>query len=125
MAHILQRNRTLGRKFSQQDPSIDKPFANVCADMGGATLHLGGGDYTISAPIVIPCHVCNMRIHGGTLRASNSFPQNSSFLIESGQSECGADNLGAPEFVGFSELMLDGRLRRGPSVIMPPHSHLY
>jgi hypothetical protein len=163
MGHILQRNSTLGRKFSQQAPSIDKPFANVCADMGGATLHLGGGDCprrpgavkrhqhlpfflcesvlygafvwarralnsrkrrfsaradTISAPIIIPCHVCNMRIHGGTLRASNTFPQNGSFLLQSGGAECGADNMGAPEFVGFSELMLDGRLRRGPSVII-------
>ena len=63
--------------------------------MGGATLHLGGGDW-ISEPIYIPCHVCNMRVHGGTLRASPSFPANSSHMIESAWGCAGVDNAGGP-----------------------------
>ena len=102
MAALLSRNQTIGRNMSSSHDV-------ACADMGGATLHLGGGDYLISEPIYIPCHVCNMRVHGGTLRASPSFPANSSYMIESGWGCAGVDNAGSPEFIGFSELLLDCR----------------
>ena len=102
MAALLSRNRTIGLNMSSAR-------GVACADMGGATLHLGGGDYLISEPIIIPCHVCNMRVHGGTLRASSRFPANSSYMIESGYGCPGVDNAGSPEFIGFSELLLDCR----------------
>ena len=100
MAALLNRNLTIGRNMSSSR-------GVACADMGGATLHLAGGDYLISEPIMIPCHVCNMRIHGGTLRASASFPPNATYMIESGFGCSGMDNAGSPEFIGFSELLLD------------------
>ena len=100
MAALLNRSQTIGRNMSSSR-------GVACADMGGATLHLAGGDYLISEPIVIPCHVCNMRVHGGTLRASSSFPPNATYMIESGFGCAGVDNAGSPEFIGFSELLID------------------
>eukprot|EP01052_Picozoa_sp_SAG31_P014286 SAG31_NODE_882_length_11260_cov_3.357104_4_plen_338_part_00 len=102
MASLLSLNQSIGLNMSSSR-------GVACADMGGATLHLGGGDFLISEPIIIPCHVCNMRVHGGTLRASSNFPVNSSYMIESGYGCRGTDNAGSPEFIGFSELLLDCR----------------
>ena len=56
-------------------------------NLGGATLDLGGGEFLVSAPLVIPPHVGNVRIRGGTLRASASFPP-TRFLIEIGEDKC-------------------------------------
>jgi hypothetical protein len=78
----------------------------ACGDMGGASLNLGGGDFLISAPIVIPCHVCNVRVHGGTLRATKGFPRDK-YLIETAVGCASNNGAGAPEFLGFSELLLD------------------
>ena len=44
-------------------------------DLAGAVLDLGGGEFLLSAPIVIPQFFGNFYISGGTLRASRTFPQ--------------------------------------------------
>ena len=62
-------------------------MADCIANLGGATLDLGGGEFLISAPLIIPPHVGNVRIRGGTLRASPSFPP-TRFLVEIGQAGC-------------------------------------
>jgi len=80
-------------------------------DLGGVVLDLGGGDYLLSAPLVVPQYVGNLRIIDGTLRASATFPSNR-YVIEigtasprcnppSGQGSCN-------ENVGMSGLTLDG-----------------
>ena len=65
----------------------DDPMADCIVNLGGATLDLGGGEFLISAPLVIPPHVGNVRIRGGTLRASPTFPPDR-FLIEVGEDGC-------------------------------------
>ena len=89
------------------------PLADCIANLGGATLDLGGGEYLISAPLVIPPHVGNVRIRGGTLRASPSFPSDR-FLIEVGEANCASGCDGKPEkqgvcneMIGLDSLFLD------------------
>ena len=85
------------------------PMASHIVNLGGATLDLLGGEYLISSPLIIPPHVGNVRIRGGTLRASASFPAGR-FLIEVGQAGCKppGDNQGCcNEFVGMDNLFLD------------------
>jgi len=83
------------------------PMATTIADLGGATLDLQGGEYLISTPLIIPPHVGNVRIRGGTLRASSTFPADR-FLIEIGQAGCKGDKQGVcNEFIGLDNLFLD------------------
>ena len=80
-------------------------------DLGGVVLDLGGGEYLLSSPLVVPQYVGNMRIVDGTLRASSAFPA-ARYVIEvgtstprcnppSGQGSCN-------ENIGMSGLTLDG-----------------
>ena len=103
MAVLMTRNTST--TFGSWNLSIG---AAVCADMGGASLNLAGGDFIISAPIVIPCHVCNVRVHGGTLRAGPAFPAHM-YLVETAVGCPENNGSGTPEFLGFSELLLDCR----------------
>jgi len=57
--------------------------ANGVVDCGGATLDLAGGEFLVSAPLVLPAYYGNLRISQGTLRASSAFPGDR-FLIETG-----------------------------------------
>lgn len=51
------------------------PMASGIANLGGAVLDLAGGEFLISAPVMIPPFLGNVRVSGGgTLRASSSFP---------------------------------------------------
>ena len=78
-------------------------------DLGGAMLDLEGGDYLISAPILVPSNYSNMAIAHGTLRASNSFPT-SRFLIQVGDAGSYCVNWGdsCNENIDFEDLLLDG-----------------
>jgi hypothetical protein len=79
-------------------------------DLGGAVMDLQGGDYLLSAPLVIPQFFGNMRIIDGTLRAMASAFNASRYLVEVGATPCktrsgqGSCN----ENVGLSGLTLDG-----------------
>ena len=91
----------------------DDPMADCIANLGGATLELGGGEYLISSPLIIPPHVGNVRIRGGTLRASPTFPSDR-FLIEVGEAGCATGCKNATEkqkvcneMVGLESLFLD------------------
>lgn len=86
-----------------------RPMASGIVNLGGATLDLGGGQYLIGAPLVIPPFTGNVRIRGGTLRASASFP-GARFLIEVGDSACtpkGSQGV-CNEFVAVEDMFLDG-----------------
>lgn len=80
-------------------------------DLGGVTLNLQGGDYLISAPLVIPSNYSNFRVQGGTLRASSSFPADR-YLIEVGTPGSTCVNWGdsCNEDGSFSDLFLDASL---------------
>ena len=79
------------------------------ADLGGATLRLGGGDYVISAPLIIPPGFGNLRIAEGTLRASAAFPRDRA-LIEVGGTACRGGVDACNVLVTLSGLLLDGGL---------------
>jgi hypothetical protein len=85
-------------------------MASGIHNLGGATLDLNGGEYLISEPIHVPPLVGNVRIRGGTLRASESFPIDS-FLIEIGGNEVSCvpkDSQGVcNEFVVVEDIFLD------------------
>jgi len=75
---------------------------------GGSTLDLQGGEYLLSAPMVVPAGFGNVRLSGGTLRASPSFPVER-YLVEVGENSCvpptsqGVCN----EYVVLEDLFLD------------------
>ena len=52
-----------------------KSMAVNIVDLGGATLDLGGGEFLLSKPVVIPQFVGNIHFSDGTLRAHSSFPK--------------------------------------------------
>jgi hypothetical protein len=78
-------------------------------DLGGAMLDLEGGDYLISAPIVVPSNYSNLAIAHGTLRASVTFPV-SRFVIEVGEANAYCVNWGnsCNENIDFEDLLIDG-----------------
>jgi hypothetical protein len=84
-------------------------LANDINDLGGATLDLGGGDYLISSPIVIPENYGNFHIQRGTIRASPTFPS-ARYLIEVGSTSCSNGQGSCNENIGFEDLMLDSQL---------------
>ena len=86
----------------------DHPMASGIHNLGGATLDLNGGEFMISEPIRVPPLVGNVRIRGGTLRASSTFPSQS-FLIEIGGDGCvPKDSQGVcNEFVVVEDIFLD------------------
>ena len=78
-------------------------------DLGGALLDLEGGDYLLSAPLVIPSNYSNCAIAHGSLRASTTFPT-ASYLIEVGTMGAACSNWGdsCNEDVSLEDLFLDG-----------------
>lgn len=68
-------------------------MASGIHDLGGATLDLAGGQYLISAPVIIPMYYGNLAIARGTLRASATFPSNQ-WLIMVGDKSCNPDGQG-------------------------------
>ena len=92
----------------------DREMASGIHNLGGATLDLKGGEFLISEPIRVPPLVGNVRIRGGTLRASATFPSHS-FLIEIGGNDVTCvpkDSQGVcNEFVAVEDMFLDVRSR--------------
>ena len=88
-------------------------MADNVTDLGGAVIDLEGGDYLISAPILVPSMVGNLHFRGGTIRASPSFPP-TSFLVEIGSAVCGLNASHTQgccnEHIGLSDMMLDASL---------------
>ncbi|XP_077244433.1 polygalacturonase QRT3-like isoform X2 [Tasmannia lanceolata] len=63
-------------------PPGDRILMPGIADLGGSEVHLEGGTYKISRPLRLPATGGgNLMIHGGSLRASDDFP-NDRHLIE-------------------------------------------
>ncbi|XP_010941687.2 polygalacturonase QRT3-like [Elaeis guineensis] len=103
-----------------RDPS-DRVLMAGIADLGGAEIHLDGGSYLISSPITLPATGGgNLKIHSGSLRASDDFPKDR-YLIElwashSSASDSKGDNDSTDynyEYITLSGLMLDSNFRGG------------
>ena len=91
-----------------------KRMAANIVDLGGATVDLGGGDYLLSQPLLVPPFFGNVHFVDGTLRAAPSFPP-SSWLVQVGNLSCQPllpngkpDGQGScVEFVTFSNMLFD------------------
>lgn len=89
--------------------------ANGMADLGGAALDLAGGSYLISAPLTVPGHVSNLRLHQGTLRASPRFPSDRWLLTIGSQacegaarfSEGGSEVAYCNQFISVADMLFD------------------
>ena len=118
-------------------PAMDKAVSSMLThqvgiddmgiyDLGGVTLDLDGGSFSLSRPLLIPQHYGNFRVMRGTLFAGPSFPLSSPddplrpesglhFLLQVGQhGRCnsttgGASNKNCNTNVGIEQLTLDGR----------------
>ncbi|KAA0053667.1 polygalacturonase QRT3-like [Cucumis melo var. makuwa] len=83
-------------------------------DLGGSQLHLDGGTYKISRPLRLPdTSAGNFMIHGGSLRASESFPSNG-HLIELRPSSPSV----MYEYITLKDLMLNCNFRGGGIAII-------
>lgn len=112
-----------------QGPSSGSLMEGI-QNLGGAQVNLEGGNYMISQPIRLPATgVGNLMIHGGTLHASDNFP-NDGYLIdlsisptsnskEHRESSMDAQQLSSStssyyyEFITLKDLMLDSNYRGG------------
>eukprot|EP01084_Bolivina_argentea_P051220 94208_1 len=86
-------------------------LANDIHDCGGAIIHLGGGDYSISSPIIIPQMYGNLRMVYGTLRASKSFTPTNSYLLiigDDSKTKCSNSQGACNENVAIENMMFDG-----------------
>ncbi|XP_038988499.1 polygalacturonase QRT3-like [Phoenix dactylifera] len=118
-------SEAIGKAISDafRDPSDRVLMAGV-ADLGGAEIHLGGGSYLISSPVTLPATGGgNLKIHSGSLRASDDFPTDR-YLIElwasrsSGSDSTNGDSNGYKyEYITLSGLMLDSNFRGGGTAI--------
>ena len=78
------------------------------SNLGGATLDLAGGTYSLSAPLLIPQMYGNLRIIDGTLRAHPTFPPGGT-VLQVGASPCTVDGQkSCNENVALSGLVVDG-----------------
>ncbi|QHO38090.1 hypothetical protein HN51_004516 [Arachis hypogaea] len=105
-------------------------------DLGGVHVDLEGGSYLISRPLRLPAaRLGNLMIHGGTIRASNNFPEDGYLIDLSSTSSSSSsnnnnnnnnnnENNGANsessrssrynfEYISFKDLLLDSNFRGG------------
>ncbi|KAK7303858.1 hypothetical protein RJT34_14775 [Clitoria ternatea] len=92
-------------------------------NLGGAQIHLEGGNYMINRPLQLPVTgVGNLMIHGGTLRASNDFPTEGYLIDLSASSDENNGGNGKStsspssyiyEFITLKDLLLDSNFRGG------------
>ncbi|KAK9226898.1 hypothetical protein WN943_011946 [Citrus x changshan-huyou] len=81
------------------------------SNLGGAEIHLEGGNYLISKPLRLPdAGVGNLVIHGGTLRASDDFPTDGYLIDLSASKSSSSYNY---EYITLKDLMFDSNYRGG------------
>lgn len=81
------------------------------ANLGGAEIHLEGGNYLVGKPLRLPdAGVGNLMIHGGTLRASDDFPTDGYLIDLSASKSSSSYNY---EYITLKDLMFDSNYRGG------------
>ncbi|KAL3523135.1 hypothetical protein ACH5RR_015969 [Cinchona calisaya] len=83
---------------------------NGIMNLGGAQINLEGGNYLISRPLQLLAGRGNLMIHGGSLKASNTFPGDRYLIELSDTNKNGPYNY---EFVTLRDLLLDSSFRGG------------
>ncbi|XP_045812979.1 polygalacturonase QRT3-like [Trifolium pratense] len=87
-------------------------LVNDIIDLGGAQINLEGGNYLISKPLQFPvAGVGNLMIHGGSIRASNTFPPNKNLIdLSNYGSTSHSYNY---EYITLKDLFLDSNFKGG------------
>ena len=75
---------------------------------GGCEVDLDGGQYLTSQQLYIPVNISNLRIGGGSLIASPSFPKDEYMIKVGDMYSCMNPQGSCNEDLGFPELFLDG-----------------
>lgn len=89
------------------------------SNLGGAQINLEGGNYMIRKSLKLPVtSVGNIMIHGGTIKASDDFP-NDGYIIDLSTSSNENDGKNSPsssynfEYITLKDLLLDSNFRGG------------
>ncbi|XP_004487910.1 polygalacturonase QRT3 [Cicer arietinum] len=82
-------------------------------NLGGAQINLEGGNYLISRSIKLPeAGVGNLMIHGGTIKASDNFPEEG-YIIDLSPSSNSSSSSYNFEYITLKDLLLDSKYRGG------------
>ncbi|XP_041028774.1 polygalacturonase QRT3 [Juglans microcarpa x Juglans regia] len=116
-----------------QGPSAGSLIEGI-QNLGGAQINLEGGNYLISRPLRLPASgVGNLKIHGGTLRASDDFPTDGYLIDLSASSTSNMEekrerskdsqqlSSSSPysyEYITLRDLMLDSNYRGGGAAVI-------
>jgi len=92
----------------------DASFGNgrYIANAGGCEIDLGGGEYKLSAPVIIPEYLGNLRLGHGSLIADDApgvFPAGGFLVVVGVEGSCKVPQGSCNLDLGFPELFLDGR----------------
>ena len=89
----------------------DDSFGNgkFIANAGGCLIDLGGGEFRLAAPVLIPEYVGNIVLGHGSLVADDAFPADSFLLVVGIEGSCRVPQGSCNVDLGFPELFLDGR----------------
>ncbi|XP_004487915.1 polygalacturonase QRT3-like [Cicer arietinum] len=82
-------------------------------NLGGAQINLEGGNYLISRSLKLPeAGVGNLMIHGGTIKASDNFPEEG-YIIDLSPSSNSSSSSYNFEYITLKDLLLDSKYRGG------------
>jgi hypothetical protein len=91
----------------------DDSFGNgkYIANAGGCLIDLGGGEYKLSSPVIIPEFLGNMQLGHGSLVADDSgaFPADSFLLVVGVAGSCRVPQGSCNVAINFDEIFFDGR----------------
>ena len=103
-------NKAISEALSRGSKNPNVSLSNDIHDCGGVIVHLSGGDYLISSPLIIPQYYGNLRIVYGTIRASSSFTPTDSYLLiigDDSSSKCSNSQGSCNENVAIENMMFD------------------
>lgn len=100
--------KAVGDAFQVQNGRKMLPTVN---DLGGVVLDLQGGNFKITKPISIPPHGGNVLVQGGTLRASDTFPEDR-YLIELQSNQTTGSSIQYQD-ITFRDILFDSSFRGG------------
>lgn len=86
----------------------DKTMSDGIADLGGAVIDLEGGEYVVNDTVFFPNMYGNYHIMDGTIRASDTFPEDKFLVQVGGDTPCTNKQGSCSESVAFSYMMFDG-----------------
>lgn len=86
------------------------PGGKYIANAGGCTIDLGGGEFKLAAPVVVPEYVGNINVGHGSLVADDAaFPADAFLFVVGVAGSCRIPQGSCNLAINFDELFFDGR----------------